>query len=149
MPANTAKVLPYKSFTVKFGDGATPTEAFTATCGFTSRSFKRNKNFNEIKLPDCTDEDLPAVIARAVESSDWGVSGEGVMTPEMFSLVEAMNISNTAKNVHIEFNFPAPLGLKTYSGKIHLSNVELAADYGGFVTAQVEFVADGALTLAP
>lgn len=141
-----ATVISYSKFRIKIGNGASP-EVFTAPCGLNARSLNQTKNMSEIDIPDCTDEDAPAAVAREVRSTDWSISGEGVLAAEAYDTWQSAWDTINSVNVMIEEEFPSsPPGLITYLGRAHLSTFNKGANRGEKVTVNVELVADGALT---
>lgn len=133
---------------VKLGDGASP-EVFTAPCGFTSKSFVRNKTLNEVSVPDCDDPDAPAWTERDVAALSWSVTGQGVLAAEALETWDAFFDSTESRNVLIEEEFPAPIGIVTYTGRAHLENLEHGAELGQRVTINVSLQSDGELVRDP
>lgn len=141
-----ATVISYAMFRIKLGDGNSP-EVFSAPCGLNTRALNRLKNLSEIDIPDCTDEDAPASVGREVRSTDWNISGEGVLAAESVSVWEDAFNTIESINVLIEIEFPdSPPGTIMYTGRAHLSTYNITGNRGEKVTAQIELQGDGALT---
>jgi hypothetical protein len=141
-----ATVISYSFFRIKIGDGNSP-EQFSAPCGLNTRAFNRLKNVSEIDVPDCTDEDAPAAVAREVRSTDWNISGEGVLAAESVEVWEAAYDTISPINVLIEMEFPnSPPGLIRKVGAAHLTAYNVTGNRGEKVTCSIELQADGALT---
>jgi hypothetical protein len=140
-----ATAISFSKFRVKLGNAASP-EVFTAPCGFNSRSFRRTKNTNEVDLPDCTDEDLPAYVGREVRSLDWSISGEGILSEEAVSTWETWYASTASKNIKVELVFLGSPGTITLTGAAHLTSYEVSGTRGDKVQISVEILGDGVLT---
>lgn len=141
-----ATVISYSMFRIKLGDGNSP-EVFSAPCGLNTRALNRLKNLSEIDIPDCTDEDAPAAVGREVRSTDWNISGEGVLAAESVSVWEDAFNTIESVNVLIEIEFPiSPPGTIRYLGAAHLATYNITGNRGEKVTAQIELQADGELT---
>lgn len=74
-----AKTLKFSDQLMMVGDGAEPTEAFTAPCGFESLSMTVNIETNTTNIPDCEDPDLPAWLSSDEVSKQMVLAGEGVL----------------------------------------------------------------------
>lgn len=74
-----AKVIKFKDQLLQLGDGASPTEAFAAPCGFTSLNMTVNIETNSNNVPDCDDPDLPSWLVSDEVSKQMQVGGSGVM----------------------------------------------------------------------
>lgn len=125
---------------ILIGDGATPTEAFTAPCGLTTRGFTLSANSNEVQVPDCDDPDAPAWVERAVATMSGQVTGNGVMAKESFTLWRDWALSGLAKNARVQLVEP---GMGYYSGAFILSNFQLSGDNGDKVKVDITMDSDG------
>ena len=74
-----AKTLKFNDQLMLIGNGATPTEVFTAPCGFESLNMTVNIEVNTTNVPDCDDPDLPAWLQSDEVSKQMVLSGEGVL----------------------------------------------------------------------
>ena len=141
-----ATTFSFAKMKILLSDGATPTETFTAFCGMNSRSLKETKSFSEIDIPDCADEDAIAAVGREVKSTDWSISGEGVLADEAIGAIEDFWNDSTSRNLQIILYDAGGVPRVTKSGRGHLSTKDWSANRGEKVTMTVEIVADGALT---
>lgn len=142
-----------KPITVKFGsmyvrlsDGASP-PVFTAPCGFTEKSFTRNKTLGEVNVPDCDDPDAPAWTERDVQSMSATISGSGVMAYEAIPVWEEALASNTSIECEVEFEYPNG-DSDFYTGFFHLESFEQTGTLGERVNVSVSMQSDGEITYA-
>lgn len=131
-------------FVISLGDGGTP-EAFTAPCGFTSKSFTWSRNLAEVTIPDCDDPDAPFWQSRDVESLSCSVSGEGVLAAEAVPTWLAVLNSLDAVNVQIEITFTNG-SILLIEGAMQMESLELGAQQGQRVSINVSMQSDGPMT---
>ena len=142
-----------KPVTVKFGkfyvrlsDGASP-PTFAAPCGFTSKSFARNKTLGEVNVPDCDDPDAPAWVERDVQSMSATITGEGVLAKEAVPAWEDALASNTSIECEVELEYPDG-DSDVYTGFFHLESFEITGALGERVSVSVSMPSDGEITYA-
>lgn len=128
---------------ILIGDGATPTEGFTAPCGLNTKGFTLSANSNEVQVPDCDDPDAPAWIERAVATMTGQITGAGVMAKESFTLWRDWALSGQTKNARVQIDEP---GMGYYAGRFLLSNFALSAELGNKIQVDVTLDSDGAIT---
>ena len=61
------------------GNGATPTEVFSAPCGFEQLTMTVNVATNDTNIPDCDDPDLVAWLETETVSKQMRLSGSGLL----------------------------------------------------------------------
>lgn len=137
-----------KPITVKFGkffvrlsDGETP-PSFVAPCGFTSKSFTRNKTLNEVQIPDCDDPDAPAWSARDVASMSATISGSGVLAQAAVPTWEEALASTESIECEVELEYPDG-STDVYTGLFHLESFEVTGALGERVNVSVTMQSDG------
>ena len=74
-----AKTIRFAGQLLMLGNGATPTEVFTAPCGLTSLNLTVNIETNSTNVPDCADPDLPAWLESDEVSKQMVVGVSGVI----------------------------------------------------------------------
>lgn len=74
-----AKTLKFGQQMMLLGNGGTPTETFSAPCGFTSLNLTVNIETNTTNIPDCADPDLPSWLASDEVSKQMVLGGSGVV----------------------------------------------------------------------
>lgn len=131
------------AFVISLGDGATPTEAFTAPCGFTSKSARWNRGLGEVSIPDCDDPDAPLWISRDVETQSFSVTGEGVLAAEAIPVW--LDVLDTTDAVSVQVEITYSTGVLEVAGKMHLESFETGAQQGQKVSANVSLQSDGAM----
>ncbi len=132
----------FGKFKVSLGDDSSPI-AYTAPCGFTSKSLSLGKGLSEVLIPDCDDPDAPLATGRDVESTTASVSGEGVLAAGSVLTWLTAYESTEAVPVQIEVEFSS--GTVVWTGLMHVESLEVGAEQGGRVTLNVSMQSDGAL----
>ena len=140
-----------KPVTVKFGkffvrlsDGETPPN-FVAPCGFTSKSFTRNKTMNEVQVPDCDDPDAAAWSERDVQSMSATVNGSGVLAKSAVPVWEEVLASTDSIECEVEMEYPDG-GSDVYTGLFHVESFEITGALGERVQVSVTMQSDGEIT---
>jgi hypothetical protein len=82
-------------------------------------------------------------VGRDVESLTASITGEGVMAAE--SAADWMDAFESTSSVSVKVEIEFPLVTWTYTGKMHISSMTLAAEQGGRVSNNVEMQSDGEL----
>jgi hypothetical protein len=118
--------------------------SYAAPCGFTNRSITLSKALNEFQLPDCEDPDSVDWLGRDAVSLSMSVSGEGVLASESVEtwLDAWHDIDSVAAKIEIEF----PSKTITYTGLMHVENIEIGANNAQRVTANISMQSDGEMT---
>lgn len=74
-----AKTLKFGQQLMLLGNGATPTEAFAAPCGFEQLGMTVNIETSTTNVPDCASPDLPSWLQSDEVSKQMVLSGSGVL----------------------------------------------------------------------
>lgn len=139
-----AATFRYSGYRVLLGDGATPTEAFTAPCGFTERSLTFNRALAETNVPDCADDDKPSWLQRDVTSMSATLGGQGVLEATALpKWIEKLNTTNSF-NARIEL-WRDSVKVGTWQGAFQLETFETTGTRGQRVTVKVTMQSDGAI----
>ena len=133
----------FGKFKVLLGNGASP-EVFASPCGFTQRAFNRSKELTDSVVPDCDDEDKPAWTGRDVRSLSASISGSGVLAKSALPLWEDAFEGIEPTSVKVVFVWKND-ETTTYTGKMHVSSLEISADLGDKVQISVSMESDGPL----
>lgn len=138
------ETIKFGKFFVRLSDGATPA-VFTAPCGFTSKSFTRNKTLNEVQVPDCDDPDAAAWTERDVQSMAATISGSGVLAKAAMPAWEEALESTESVAAQIEFVY-ADETSDFYEGRFHIESLEINGSLGERVQVSVTMQSDGEIT---
>lgn len=132
----------FGKFRVLLGNDAEPI-VYTAPCGFTSKSLTLTKDLTDVNLPDCDDPDKVAWVGRDASSLSASISGEGVAAVE--SAEKWLDASESVESVPVKIELEFPAKTITWTGLMHISQIEIGAEQGGRVTLNVEMQSDGEL----
>lgn len=117
---------------------------YGAPCGFTSRSITFTKNLEEVVVPDCDDPDKVDWVGRDAVSLSISISGEGVLAAESVDVWDTAWQSVESVNAKIEYEFPDKT--ITWTGKVHVENLEDTGNNGQRATRNVSLQSDGEMT---
>jgi predicted secreted protein len=129
--------------TILLGDAATPTEAFTAICGLTTRSFTEGVNTADRFIRDCTNpEDVP-IRRITVTGVQWSLSGSGLLARESIAAVRAA--FGITRNWRFAIGKPSgATGWDGYfMGPAVLTAINYGATEGEFVNLELTIASDG------
>lgn len=126
-------------------DTNSPT-AYTAPCGLTSRSISFNKGLNEYQLPDCDDPDAVDWLGRDATSLSMSVNGEGVLASE--SIERWLDAWEDVESVNVKVEWEFPTKTYTWTGKMHVENIEVTAQNAQTATMNVSLQSDGEMLRA-
>jgi len=124
---------------VKLGSGSPLT--YEAPCGFTQRSLTLAKNLEEVNIPDCDDPDQVDWVGRDATSLSMSVSGEGVLAAE--SVETWLAAWEDVESVPVQIDIVFPANTITWVGYMHVESIEIGANNGQRVTANVSLQSDG------
>lgn len=124
----------------------TRTGNYVAPCGFTSRSVSLNKALNEFQIPDCDDPDTVDWLGRDAVSLSMLINGEGVLASE--SVETWLDAWEDVESIPTKVEWEFPAKLITWTGNMHVENVESTAPNGQRATATVSMQSDGQMTRA-
>lgn len=122
------------------------TGTYTRWCGLTSRGVNRQHNMATTPVPDCDDEDLPAVNERAVESSDVTISGSGVWARQSHEKALDWWYAGQTRNIRVHHVNVNEGDTEYEEGPAFLVTLSNQADRGQKVTAEISIEFDGVPT---
>ncbi len=117
---------------------------YATPCGFTSKTVSFAKGLEEVQVPDCDDPDKVDWLGRDATSLSMSVSGEGVLAEESIETWLAAWESIDSVKVKIEMEFPSKT--ITWSGSMHIENMEGVSPNGRRSTATISMQSDGEMT---
>lgn len=135
---------------VKVGNGATPTEVFTAICGIEVANLTQTVNSTDRYRRDCA---KPAAIPTRklrVNSKQWDVSGSGVINVDEFDTFDAA--LGVSKSYRLEFGkrdgTDAGEIIGHYAGPAVMTaaNINMGADEG---TSEITLAGEDEITWTP
>lgn len=130
-------------FVLAMGDGATPTELFTALCGITTRSFTDQVNTSDQFTRDCDDpEDIP--IRRLITTGrQWSLSGEGSLNRA--NIESIINAHGVTKNYRFYWTEPSDdeVFQGYFEGPAKIVNRTITGGDEEFATMSLQLESDG------
>lgn len=130
----------FGQYLIKLGDGATPTEAFTAICGLSSKGFDINNDVASVAIPDCADEDAVAFNEVQVTSQSMSIKGSGLFTRENEKLLLQWASGGTKKNVRVYPGQSITGDVEYYQGPAILKSLGTSVSRGERAQASLEIV---------
>lgn len=130
---------------VMLGDNASPI-VYSSPCGFTQRSVTLNKALEEFQIPDCSDPDAVDWLGRDAASLSMSVNGEGVLAEE--SVEDWLDAWESTVSVPVKIVWTFPATTITWTGNMHVENIEVTAPNARRVTATISMQSDGEMTRA-
>lgn len=136
-------------FILAMGDGAEPTELFTALCGIKTRQFTSQHNTTDNFTRDCADpEDVP-IRQLILTGRQWSISGDGDLDRNNIDTVIAAD--GITKNYR--FYWTEPSGDEVYRGYFEgpakIVNLTIGGNDDEFATLALDIQSDGEFTWTP
>lgn len=147
MTSNPVKHARGVELLLKVGNGASP-EVYTAFCSINAaRGISFTSSLNEFNIPDCTDPDLIAWVAREKASLSIAVTGAGILnTPDVDDFFNWFK-SETSKSCQIVVDVTAALGGQVFTGDFHLSEFSITGNRGGKMECSLSLASDGEVVM--
>lgn len=99
----TVKSFKYANTSILLGDGGTPTETFTALCGFEEMSMTLNVESNTEAIWDCLDPDGMAWGVTNIDSQQITLAGNGLLDTDAMKLWQAWWYTDAGKEKNIRW----------------------------------------------
>lgn len=131
---------------IQLGNGATPTEVFTAPCALTTKGIEFAADTNDFNVPDCDNPDLPTFTERVVATLSATITGAGTLALESFDEWREWFDSGQEKNIRVKFDATAINNGGYYAMSAILTAFGLGAEQGGLATIDVTMQSNGAWT---
>jgi hypothetical protein len=144
-----AKTFKFGDTVVLLGDGATPTEAFTAPCGLTQLTLTVNFDTQQTVVPDCADPDLPAWTETDVTSLTMTIGGQGILDRDARPEWEEWFMTNTPKKVRWLYDVTLADNGGYYQAPGILTQYQVTAQRGQRAQVQVTITLQGKPTFTP
>lgn len=91
---------------IMLGDGATPTEVFTAPCALTTKGITFSADTSDSNVPDCDNPDLPSWVERTVRGLSGEISGSGRLALESLPTWRTWFFGGARKNIRVRIDVP-------------------------------------------
>lgn len=131
-------------FSLMLGDGATPTEVFTAICGIRTRNFTHQSNTSDVFTRDCADPENVPVRNLIVTGSQWDLTGEGVLNR---ANLEDLQAADDGQPHNFRYLFTEPADDEVYQGYYAgagiITNFAITAEDENFATISLTIASDG------
>lgn len=131
---------------ILLGDGATPTEVFTAPCALTTKSINFAAATNDQNVPDCADPDAPTITQRTVSALSMAVTGNGTLAMESFDEWREWFDSGLAKNIQVKIDTTAINNGGHWALSAVLTTFNVGGNQGELATIEVGISNAGAWT---
>jgi hypothetical protein len=143
------KLLRGTYFSLMLGNGADP-EVFTALCGITTRNFTHQSNTNDTTTRDCADPENVPVRNLIVTSTQWDLTGEGVLNRDNFDDIQAAD-DGQPHNWRYVFTEPADDEVYQgyYAGAGIITNLAITAADDSFGNLSITIASDGEWAWTP
>jgi hypothetical protein len=143
------KILRGTYFSLMLGDGATPTEVFTALCGITTKNFTHQANTNDVFTRDCADPENIPVRNLIITGEQWDLTGEGVLNRENLADIQAV----VGGFANWRYLFTEPTDDEVfqgyYGGRAALTSFQITAEDENFANISITLASDGAWAWTP
>ncbi len=138
------KTASWSRLLVQLGDGATPTEVFTAPCALITKGLSFSAETSDSNVPDCDNPDLPSWVERNVRALSAEITGAGRLALSAQSPWRTWFMGGEAKNVRIKLDVPLADGGGHYAGKFRLTRLNFTGNESeGKIGVEVTMVSDG------
>lgn len=140
-------IIPGQYFVLMRGNGATPTEVFTAVCGITTKNFTGQINTNDTFVPDCDNpEDVPIRRVTAT-GKQFDLGAEGTLNRS--NLQDMWNALGTKGNWRLLFTEPEDdqVFQGYWEGRFLMNNFAVTAETGPFANISLQFLSDSDVEL--
>lgn len=136
-------------FVLALGDGATPTEAFAALCGITTRQIAYQANTSDEFTRDCALPEGVPVRRLIVTGEQWSLSGNGTLNRSQVASIEA--VKGITRNWRFLWTEPAADQVYQgyYEGPAILTNITIDGNDEAYAQISVQIESDGAWTFTP
>lgn len=147
MTSNPVKHARGVQLLLKVGNGASP-EVYTAYCSINAaRGITFSSAVNDFSIPDCTDPDLIAWIAREKSSLSVAASGAGILnTPDVAGFFNWWS-GRTSKHCTVTVDVGPTLGGQVFTGYFHLTDFSITGDRGGKMECSITLASDGEVVM--
>lgn len=117
--------MPTYADTAKFSEMVLEVETdtpgtYAKICGLTSRGINRQHNMQTTEVPACDDENAPAQLERAIQSSEVTINASGVWASQSHEMLLDWWYGGVTKNIRIHHAKAQPGDTEYESGPAYL-----------------------------
>ena len=131
---------------LKIGNGASP-EVFTPWCSINAeRGITFTSALNDEVIPDCTDPDKIAWVAREKQSRSMSFTGGGMLDKGDVAKAWEIDESEDSFSFQVVLDDDLPANVITWEGKLHMSEFGITGNRGEKAQFNANFSSDGPIT---
>jgi len=131
------------------GDGATPSEAFTAYCAINAKELQFTSQTGEFYVPDCADPDAPAWRQIVKSGRALTVTGSGTLAMEHLADYQAAYDDDEPLNYRIELDVTNATHGGYWAGKFALTDFGVTGNDAELIQVSITLQSDGPVTWLP
>jgi predicted secreted protein len=131
------------------GDGATPTEAFTAYCAINAKEVRFTSQTGEFYVPDCADPDAPAWREIVKSGRAMTVTGSGTLAMEHLAEYQAAYDDDEAINYRVELDVANTAQGGYWAAAFALTELGITGNDADLVTVSITLESNGAVVWVP
>ncbi len=145
-----AKTRKFSDQTMLLGGGETPTELFTAPCGFETLTMTVNVESNTTNVPDCAAPEAAAWLVTQIVSQQMVLTGDGVLDQDaQKKWRDWFMLNGVTKNVRYMTAGNLAAGGGYFQAPALLTNYEESGTRGELWQVSVEITLNGAPVWTP
>lgn len=126
----------------------TATAAYGFVCLAATKALNRTKTFDEYMVVDCDAPDDAPWQGSMVTGRSWSMPISGIVDAARFRTLETDWESDAAVQYQMRTDLAAVDGGQTYTGNVHIENLEMTSQDKGVVRFTATLRGDGPLTRA-
>lgn len=128
------------------GDGAAPTEAFTAYCAINAKEVRFTTQTGEFYVPDCADPEAPTWRQIVKSGRAMTVTGSGTLAFEDLSRYQAAYNDDEALNYRVELDATNVAHGGHWAAKFAVTELSITGNDAELVQVSITLESDGAVT---
>ena len=130
----------FAALQVLVGDGATPTEVFTAICGVMQKDIDYASDVVETEMPDCSDESLPSFKNTGIKAISIKVACSGKWTKESHGIMLNWWKSAANKNIKLRYVTAATGDVEYINGPAICANLKNGVSKGAYMDGSFDIM---------
>jgi predicted secreted protein len=134
---------------VQVGDGASPTEVFSAPCGLKTKGISFAADTSSTIVEDCDDPDAAAWVERMVRSLSSTVTGSGLLALQALPIWRGFFFGGVAKNCRVKVDEPLARNGGHFAGGYVCTKFDVTGQVKEKVQVSIELQSDGVVSWVP